>query len=62
MPEIIKIIEEKETQNQKKKQKNKTKHNKTKNKDRKEQGRTEAIVKGWELNYFVACLGSPTNM
>ena len=61
MPEIMKIIQEKETQNQKKNNK-KTKHNKTKNKDRKEQGGAEAIVKGWELNYFVACLGSPINM
>ena len=26
---------------------------KKKKKDRKEQGRTEAIVKGWELNDFV---------
>ena len=25
---------------------------KAKNKDRKEQGGTEAIVKGWELDYF----------
>ena len=28
----------------------------TKNKDRKEQGGTEAILKGWELNNFVAHL------
>ena len=27
------------------------------NKDRKEQGGTEAIVKGWELTGFVAHLG-----
>ena len=27
-----------------------------KNKGRKEQGETEAIVKGWELNDFVVCL------
>ena len=33
-----------------------------KNKDRKEQGLTEAIVKGWELNGFVAYLSSPINM
>ena len=33
----------------------KEKHTK-KNKDRKEQGRTEAIVKGRELNDFVASL------
>ena len=29
---------------------------KTKNKNRKEQGWTEAIVKGWELNDFVVHL------
>ena len=33
-----------------------------KSKDRKEQGLTEAIVKGWELNGFVAYLSSPINM
>ena len=37
------IIDEKEAQKKKKKKKT----------DRKEQGRTEAIVKGWELNDFV---------
>ena len=41
MPEIMKIIGERETQ---------------KSKDRKEQGRTESIVKGWELNDFVVRL------
>ena len=39
----------KETQKNKTHTKNKNK----KNKDRKEQGGTEAIVKGWELNDFV---------
>ena len=47
MSEIIKIIDKRETQKQKK--------TKT-SKDRKEQGGTEAIVKGWELNGFVAHL------
>ena len=39
----------------KKRKKNKThtKNKNKKNKDRKEQGGTEAIVKGWELNDFV---------
>ena len=33
------------------------------NKDRKEQGGTEAMVKGWELNDFVVHLSfSPINM
>ena len=31
-------------------------NNKKTSKYRKEQGRTEAIVKGWELNHFVAHL------
>ena len=30
-----------------------TKNNKKKNKDRKEEGGTETIMKGWELNDFV---------
>ena len=33
------------------------KNNKKTSKDRKEQGRTEAIVKEWELNDFVVHLG-----
>ena len=33
-----------------------TKKNKNTKKDRKEQGGTEAIVKGWELNDFVVHL------
>ena len=41
----MKIVDERETQKKKKKQK--------KNKDRKEQGGTESMVKGWELNDFV---------
>ena len=45
MPEIIKIVHERETQKQKKT-----------NKDRKEQGGTEALVKGSELNGFVVHL------
>ena len=45
MSEITKILDEKETQ--------KISKTKTKNKDRKEQGGTDAIVKGWELNDFV---------
>ena len=40
----------------KKQQKNKQ-TNKQTNKDRKEQGGTAAIVKGWQLNDFVAHLG-----
>ena len=47
MSVIIKIIDQRETQKQKK--------TKT-SKDRKEQGGTEAIVKGCELNDFVAHL------
>ena len=43
----MKIVDERETQKKKKKQKQK------KNKDRKEQGGTESMVKGWELNDFV---------
>ena len=42
MSEIIKTIDERE--------------HKKKNKHRKEQGGTEAIVKGWELNDFVVRL------
>ena len=38
------------------KRKEKEKRNKQTNKDRKEQGRREAIVKGWELNDFVVHL------
>ena len=45
MSEITKILDERETQ--------KISKTKTKNKDRKEQGSTDAIVKGWELNDFV---------
>ena len=37
----MKVIDERETKKKKKK------------KDRKEQGKSEAIVKGWELNDFV---------
>ena len=44
----MKIRDERETQ------KKATK--KTTNKDRKDQGGTEAIVKGWELNDFLAHL------
>ena len=44
MSAIIKIIDERETQN------------KTKNKDRRKQGGTEALLKGWELNDFVVHL------
>ena len=47
MSVIIKIIDQRETQKQKK--------TKT-SKDRKEQGGTEAIVEGCELNDFVAYL------
>ena len=46
----MKIIDEKETQRQK------TNKKKTTRKDRKEQGGTEAIVKGWVLNDFVVHL------
>ena len=47
----MKIIDERETQKkQQQQQQQKT------NKDRKEQGETEAIVKGWELNDFVVHL------
>ena len=42
----MKVVDEWETRKQQKKT----------NKYRKEQGRTEAIVKGWELNHFVAHL------
>ena len=42
----MKIVDERETQ----------KNNKNTKKDRKEQGGTEAIVKGWELNDFVVHL------
>ena len=46
----MKIIDEREMQKQKIKQPKKNK----KNKDRTEQGGTEAIMKGWELNdHFV---------
>ena len=45
MSEIIKIIDETETKNKAKQ-----------NKDRKEQGQTEAIVKGWELRDFAVHL------
>ena len=48
MSEKIKIIDERETHE-------KTKQNKNKNK--KEQGGTEAIVKGWELNDLAVRLG-----
>ena len=48
----MKIIDEKETQ----KTTTTTAKNKQTNKDRKEQGRTEAIVKGLELNDFVVHL------
>ena len=41
----MKIIDEKEIQQKKKK-----------NKDRKQQGGTEAMMKGWELNDFVVHL------
>ena len=44
MSEIMKIIDERETQN------------KTKNKDRRKQGGKEALLKGWELNDFVVHL------
>ena len=44
MSEILKIIDQREIQKQQQQQKNK---------DRKEQGGTETIVKGWELNDFV---------
>ena len=46
----MKIIDEKETQ---KTTTTTIAKNKQTNKDRKEQGRTEAIVKGLELNDFV---------
>ena len=46
----MKIIDERETQKKQQQQQQKT------NKDRKEQGETEAIVKGWELNHFVVHL------
>ena len=36
--------------------KSKREKNKQTNKDKKQQGRTEAIVKGWELNGFVVHL------
>ena len=45
----MKIIDEIKTQNNKN-------NNNNKNKDIKEQGATEAIVKGWELNDFVVHL------
>ena len=45
--EIMKIIDERETQKQ---------TNMQTNKDRKERGGTEAIVKWWELNDFVVHL------
>ena len=35
------------------KKKSKKKQQQQQNKDRKEQGETEAIVKGWEVNDFV---------
>ena len=38
------------------KEKRKKQNKKQTNKDRKEQGRTEAIVKEWELNDFVVHL------
>ena len=44
---MTKIVDERETQKKKKKKKNK---------DRKEQGETEATVKGCELNDFVVHL------
>ena len=47
MSEIMKIIDERETQK---------KANKQTNKDRKEQRETEAIVKGWELSDFAVYL------
>ena len=37
--------------------KGKSKKNQQTNKHRKEQGETEVIVKGWELNGFVVHLG-----
>ena len=46
----MKIIDERETQKKQQQQQQKT------NKDRKEQGETEAIVKGWELHDFVVHL------
>ena len=45
----MEVVDERE-----KKKKKET--NKQTNKDRKEQGRREAIVKGWELNDFVVHL------
>ena len=47
----MKIIDERETQKKEQQQQ----QQKT-NKDRKEQGETEAIVKGWELHDFVVHL------
>ena len=46
MLEIVKIIDERESLKKKKKA----------NKDRQEQGGTEAIMKGWDLNDFVVHL------
>ena len=51
MPEIWK---QQMKEKRKTKQKTKKQTKKQKNKDRKEQGRTEDIVKGWELNDFAA--------
>ena len=45
----MKVIDERETKQQQQQQQ-------LTNKGRKEQGETEAIVKGWELNYFVVHL------
>ena len=44
----MKVIDERETKQQQQQQ--------LTNKGRKEQEETEAIVKGWELNYFVVRL------
>ena len=45
----MKIVDEREKQKM-------TKENKQQSKDLKEQGETEAILKGWELNDFVLLL------
>ena len=50
------IISVKDNKNNRWKRNPKKQTNKQTNNDRKEQRATEAIVKGWELNYFVVLL------
>ena len=56
MPELMKIIDERETQKNSKTKQNKKHANKQKKNNTEAECGTEAIVKGWELNDFVVYL------